>query len=291
MKILVTGSKGFTGQHLCRMASEQGFNVVQSTADIRQIKQIQDELLNNLPDAIIHLAGISNSQTRNAIELQEVNALGTRNLLESMQQLGMSKNRVIIASSSLVYARSDNILISEESEISPLGSYAKSKMEMEQIADGYCSKLQIIVMRPFNYTGPGQRSDFLVPKLVGYFARKHKTIPLGNTDVEREYNNIKMVCSAYLKTLHNGVTGEKYNICSGKAYSINRLIQLLSAITGHTIEVETRKELIRNGEPPRIAGDARKLLKMTGDLEEISITDTLLQMLDYKQLISMSERH
>ena len=73
----------------------------------------------------------------------------------------------------------------------------------------------------------------MIPKLVDHFARRAPAISLGNLDVEREFNDVQMVCAAYLQLLQHGEPGKTYNVCSGQPYTLQHVIDLLTRITGH----------------------------------------------------------
>jgi nucleoside-diphosphate-sugar epimerase len=154
-----------------------------------------------------------------------------------------------------------------------------SKLAMEHMAWTYLDKLPIVITRPFNYTGPGQAPQFLIPKLVSHFARRAPAIELGNLHVEREFNDVRMVCDAYLALLAHGVPGEVYNVCSGQPYTLQHVIGLLSAITGHAMEVTVNPAFVRANEVHRLCGSAAKLLACTGRLTVPTLEDTLRWML------------
>lgn len=130
---------------------------------------------------------------------------------------------------------------------------------MEEMAKTYFDKLPVIIARPFNYTGPGQRDNFLIPKLVKHFVQKQATIELGNLNVEREFNDVAMICDAYLALLQIGEPGETYNVCSGNARSLQDVVSTLTRITNHPIKIVINPDFIRSNEVHRMCGDAKKL--------------------------------
>jgi nucleoside-diphosphate-sugar epimerase len=140
--------------------------------------------------------------------------------------------------------------------------------------------LPIVITRPFNYTGPGQAPQFLIPKLVSHFARRAPAIELGNLHVEREFNDVRMVCDAYLALLAHGVPGEAYNVCSGQPYTLQHVIGVLSDITGHKLDVQVNPAFVRANEVHRLCGSPRKLSVCVGDLSAYGLANTLQWMLD-----------
>ena len=115
--------------------------------------------------------------------------------------------------------------------------------------------------------------------LRGAFAQRAAAIELGNLHVEREFNDVRMVCDAYLSLLHHGVSGEVYNVCSGQPYTLQHVIGLLSEMTGHTMDVRVNPAFVRANEVYRLCGSPDKLLACTGALIEYRLRDTLAWML------------
>ena len=65
----------------------------------------------------------------------------------------------------------------------------------------FADRFPIVVVRPFNYTGPGQREPYLVPKIVRHFAQRAPVIELGNIDSERDFLDVRTVADAYARLL------------------------------------------------------------------------------------------
>ena len=150
---------------------------------------------------------------------------------------------------------------------------------MEHMARTYLDRLPIVFSRPFNYTGAGQAANFLIPKLVNHFVRRAAGIELGNLNVEREFNDVRMVCAAYLSLLNKGEVGQTYNVCTGRSYTLQHIIELLSGITGHTLDVRVNPAFVRANEVHRLYGCPAKLLACTGALPQFELQDTLHWML------------
>jgi nucleoside-diphosphate-sugar epimerase len=154
---------------------------------------------------------------------------------------------------------------------------------MENMALTYQDQLPIVITRPFNYTGPGQHINFLIPKLVDHFVRRVDCVSLGNLQVEREFNDVRMVCNAYLALLQYGEVGEIYNVCSGQPYALASAIKALSELTGHEMKVEINQAYVRANELHRLCGSPLKLYSLMESrgltLRSPSLDDTLRSML------------
>jgi nucleoside-diphosphate-sugar epimerase len=119
----------------------------------------------------------------------------------------------------------------------------------------------------------------LIPKLVSHFVRRAEKIELGNLQVEREFNDVRMVCDAYLKLLDKGRPGEAYNVCSGQPHTLQHVITTLEKITNHRMDVQVNLAFVRANEVHRLCGSPKKLLDCVGTLDNTELEDTLRWML------------
>ena len=278
--MLVTGADGFTGVHFVKQAREAGYDVFEFNADLTNTLAVQNQVNAAAPDAVVHLAAISFVGHDKASAFYEVNVIGTLNLLDALLKLPKPPSRVLLASSANVYGNCEQSPILETQAPAPLNHYAMSKLAMEHLALTYVDRLPLFVVRPFNYTGPGQVESFVVPKIVAHFKNRATTVELGNLTVEREYNDVRMVTDAYLKLLDKAVVGQIYNICSSKTYTLHQVIDALTGLTGHQIDVVVNPAFVRANELHRLCGDATKLTQTIGAGGSIALRDTLRWMLE-----------
>jgi nucleoside-diphosphate-sugar epimerase len=135
-------------------------------------------------------------------------------------------------------------------------------------------------VRPFNYTGPGQREPYLVPKIVRHFARRSPVIELGNIDSERDFLDVRTVVDAYARLLAaDAAYGRTFNLCSGAGSSVRGLISTLEGVTGHRIEVRVNTAFVRPNEPRRFVGSPARIEGAIGKLLEVPLSRTLEDML------------
>jgi nucleoside-diphosphate-sugar epimerase len=283
MKILLTGSAGFTGLFFRKMALTAGHEVVDLQSDLLQAEQLMSEVLAVQPQAVLHLAGISFVGHENDTDFYSVNVIGSVNLLKALAALPTPPLKVLLASSANIYGNARNSPIDEMQAFAPVNHYAASKAAMEHMAANFQDQFPIIIARPFNYTGPGQSVDFLIPKLVANFKAKAPTLYLGNLHVEREFNDVRMVCAAYLALLNRPEAKseiEVFNICSGKTYTLQDVLNELTNITGHQIDVKINPAFVRANEVHQLCGNPQKLHAATGPLPNFSLKDTLKFMLE-----------
>lgn len=285
MKILLTGADGFTGRPFAKQAAAAGHEVVALRADLTDRQALHQEVLEVEPDAAVHLAAISFVGHADEAAFYAVNVLGTTNLLDALVQLPKRPARVLLASSANIYGNSEQSPLLETQPPAPVNHYAMSKLAMEYMARTYADRLDLVITRPFNYTGPGQDPNFVIPKLAQHFATRAPSVSLGNLHVEREFNDIRMVCDAYLLLLAHGVPGEAYNVCSGQPYTLQFVIDTFEQLTGHTMKVEVDPQFVRPNEVHRLCGSPDKLDRVASthgtSLATPSLQETLQDMLAY----------
>lgn len=281
--ILITGAKGFTGLYLQDAAKKLGLQVVALTSNLNDLPSLEKEVLTVKPDYVAHLAGISFVASKDHEAFYRVHALGSSNLLQALTKLEKAPKKVLLASSATVYGNSNNHLSEEGQILSPIDHYATSKVAMEEMAKTFFNRLPILIARPFNYTGVGQKGNFLIPKLVDHFAKRKPYIELGNLNIEREFNDVKMICDAYLKLLEFGNTNEIYNVCTGQARSLQFVMDTLKKITGHDIEIRVNPDFVRASEVHRMVGNPEKLNRLLSSnglsLQIPRLEDTFKSML------------
>ncbi len=282
-RLLLTGARGFTGQHLIPLAQEIGYEVSSLKANLNDAKALNQEVKDCLPDAVIHCAGISFVPSQDEEAFYRVHALGTSNLLKSLAQLSSKPTKILLASSATVYGNASITPTPETHPLIPIDHYAMSKVAMEEMAKTFYEELPIVIARPFNYTGPGQRGNFLIPKLIHHFSQRLPSIALGNLNVQREFNDVTTICEAYVSLLEHGQPGEVYNVGTGQIHSLLEVVEILQQITGHSIEIESNQNLIRTNEIQCMRSDPSKLMSLLKankiELTITSLTDTLNAML------------
>jgi Nucleoside-diphosphate-sugar epimerases len=290
-RVLVTGAAGFTGRHLCTHLRECGYRVfglveharVDSddlVADLLDAPALGAAIRTAAPDHVVHLAAIAFPGHAEAASIYRVNLTGTLTLLEALVREGFGRNRVLLPSTGTVYASSESGELLETAPLAPATHYAVSKLAMEHMARMYARSLPITVVRPFNYTGPGQHEPYLIPKIVRHFAERAATIELGNVDVIRDFLDVRSVVDVYQRLLNTpAAAGGTFNVCSGKGVAIRDLVAMLEELTGHRIAIRVNPKFVRPDEPRRIVGCSAKLHAIIGDLRTVPLATTLADML------------
>jgi nucleoside-diphosphate-sugar epimerase len=283
LKIFLTGAEGFTGRHFSERAAAARHEVVPMQADLTNREALEREVLAVEPEVVVHLAAISFVGHADSSAFYAVNVVGTTNLLEALTRLPSAPHRVLLASSANIYGNSEQSPLTESQQPAPVNHYAMSKLAMEHMARTFAERLNLVIARPFNYTGRGQDINFVIPKLAKHFAERADCIALGNLDVEREFNDVQMVCDAYLYLMEYGRPGEAYNVCSGQPHTLREVIGCFERLTNHHMDVEVNPAFVRKNEVHRLCGSPDKLnalLRDCGfDLAPPTLENTLARML------------
>lgn len=292
-RVLVTGRYGFTGRYVSRALLDAGWEVwggcshttkkmgpfdrVADLTDANAVAQLVNEVR---PDAVVHLAGNAFVGHGSVDDFYYVNLMGTRNLLEALSKGGHGKSGVVLASSANVYGNALVSPISENTPPAPANDYAVSKLAMEYVAKLFANHLPIVITRPFNYTGVGQDSKFLVPKIVSHFRKAAPRIELGNLNVARDFSDVRDVAAVYAALLNCRISGQTINICSGRAIALGDIIDMCKSITGHNIEVAVKPAFVRADEIKTLHGDPSRIEKLLDGAGRHRFEDTLGWMLE-----------
>lgn len=291
-RVLITGRYGFTGRYAAQELSNAGWDVWGLGAgpaavddrryvqgDLTDPASLQRAIAAVAPDAVLHLAAIAFVGHGSADDFYRVNLLGTRNLLQALVDTGYGQTSVVLSSSANIYGNSDRSPITETTPPRPVNDYAVSKLAMEHMAMLFADRLPITIARPFNYTGRGQDPKFLVPKIVSHFADRKPVIELGNTEIARDFSDVRDVARAYRLLLDAAPAGEVVNICSGVPTSLAQILSTCQDITGHEIDVQINPAFVRAQDVKTLTGDPAKLNGLTNIQGRVRFADTLAWML------------
>ncbi len=288
--ILITGIDSFTGKHLSVYLKNLGYDIYGTSyitekkdiyqCDIRKKEEILSILEKVKPNFIIHMAGISFPAHGNNQDFYEINTIGAINLLDALVELNLTPKKVILVSSATVYGNQGLELLDESLCPTPANHYGASKYAMESMAKNYFSKLNLIITRPFNYTGHGQPDHFLIPKIVKHFKEQSKSIELGNIDVSREFNGILYICEVYAKLLESNHSSKIVNLASNRGIKLLEVIEMMQEIAGYKIEVKINPKFVRKDEIKSLTGSNEKLFGLIGEVVQRDFKLTLKDMFE-----------
>jgi GDP-4-dehydro-6-deoxy-D-mannose reductase len=289
--VLITGITGFAGTHLAAHARAEGAAVIglsrSEGVDLGNVAVVKRTIGYARPDIIFHLAA-QTSGTDEA-QLRRSNVEGTRNVFEAAASLER-RPRILLAGSSAVYGRgpADGLPIPEEAELAPGGAYAESKAEQDRLAArlGRDLGLEVIRARAFNQTGPGERDAFVASSIARQIAEieaagRAPRIAIGRTDTVRDFSDVRDIVRGYWLAATKGVSGEVYNLCSGRGVSIQSILDTLLSLSPATIAVEQDAQRMRPSDVPVQVGDPSRAKRELGWEAQIPLERTLLDLLQY----------
>ena len=295
--VILTGGCGFIGSHLCELLIDKGYkvyvidnlysgkknnlpkskNIIFIKEDILNKKKISKKLKNIKIFAVFHLAAMADivPSIVDPEKYIDTNVMGTTKILEIAREK-KSKKFVYIASSSC-YGMPQKFPTSENSKIECEYPYALSKNIGEQITMHWKKiyKMNCNSIRLFNVYGPRSRTSGAYGAVFGVFlAQILKKFPLtvvGDGKQSRDFTYVTDVVEGIYKVFKQGKNGEIYNLGTGKASSINKIISLLN--------YKNRIKLpVRPGEPNKTLASINKIKKHLNWRPKININEGVSEM-------------
>lgn len=309
-KILVTGASGFVGTYLVREllnnSNHQIYAAVYGSGsslselipadhiysgDLSDYNFAADLIQKVAPDIVYQLAALSvvhNSEAK-AGQVLSANITIQYNILESVRQFAPHARVIAICSANEYGLVQENEMpISESAELRPLNPYAVSKVAQDMLAYQYflAYGLDVVRLRPFNHTGPGQTTDFIIPALAEQFASIKKTqkepvITVGNTESIRDFTDVRDMVKAYVLAADKCKSGEVYNIGYGKGSSVSEIISMFESVSGLQVKLTTQESQVRGADVPVLIADSSRFRSVTGWQPEIPFMETIKSVYNY----------
>ncbi|MCX7900262.1 MAG: NAD-dependent epimerase/dehydratase family protein, partial [Methylocystis sp.] len=294
-RIFLTGGAGFVGGHLAAalaaaypqakktMLLRPGEGVSHpafagAEADLVDEAAIDVLVARLKPDLVCHLAGqASIGDAARAAEMTwRVNFHGTFGLAAALARHA-PRAVTLFTSTAAVYGLSfrDGAL-SEEAPLRPLEVYSRSKVAAENaLADVLPEEAKLIIARPVNHSGPGQRGrSFVLSTFAAQIAaiesgRAAPRLKVGDLTKARDFLDVRDVVDAYMRLIARARQKTErvgiFNIGSGEARTIQSLLDELRARSKRRFEVEVDPALLRPSatDIPSIACSCAKLTSAT----------------------------
>lgn len=290
MRAFVTGGRGFVGRWLVAHLEACGDTVVARDAeiDVTDEEGVARAIDEAGADVVYHLAARTHvgDSWRDPLEVLRVNVLGTAAVLAAARRVAGTA-RVVVVSSAEVYGAvvPGELPVAEGAPLHPATPYAASKAAAEAVAlqawRGYGQ--HVVVARPFNHVGPGQAPTFAVPALACRILEARRTgsdeLPVGTVKTRRDFTDVRDVVRAYRLIAARAEPGGVYNVCSGRDVAISELAGRLMALCGVELRLVADPDLMRPVDVPVVRGDPSRVHAHTGWKPEISLDDTLRDVL------------
>lgn len=312
MKALITGIAGFVGSHLAEYIlynhpAVTVFGAVRTQSNIYNIEHIRKDislfdcnlmdplsvrkiLTETKPDLIFHLAAQSYvaDSWKDPAGTFSNNLFGQLNVFEGVKALGLSAHILVAGSSEEYGSVYENEPIKEDNSLRPVSPYAASKVGQDFLGYQYFNNfgMHIIRTRAFNHSGPRRGEQFAESNFAKQLAeislgRREHVIYVGNLTPKRDFTDVRDIVRAYWLALDNGTPGDVYNICSGKAYSIQEILDKLLIVSDMKVQVKEDPARFRPSDTPILIGDNTKLKNKTGWTPQIPFKQTLRDIFQY----------
>ena len=312
MRLLITGITGFVGSHLAEFALDHGAAVYGSCrwrsktenidhlqgridlieSDLRDLSSVRSLVETARPDCIVHLAAQSHvaASWDTPAETLYTNVIGQVNLLEAIRSHREAAPRFLVIGSSEEYGLvlKDELPVKETNPLRPLSPYAVSKVTQDLMGYQYFQSygLPIVRARAFNHEGPRRGDVFatssfarqIVEMEVGF---REPVLHVGDLEVQRDYTDVRDIVRGYWRLLKDGEPGEVYNLCSGRAWTIRAVLNLLLGEAKVRPVVREDPARLRPSDVPLVVGDGTKIRRAVGWEAGIPFEKTLSDVLAY----------
>jgi GDP-4-dehydro-6-deoxy-D-mannose reductase len=280
------------GQHISAILPNTiALNDAGKPVDLLDLTHLQHAVDRLEFDTVIHLAAQSfvPESFANPKRTFDINFIGTFNLLSALKAKGFT-GKVLFVSSADVYGKvaEQNLPVTELQLPKPGNPYAVSKLAAEALCYQWfeSEKMPIIIARPFNHIGPGQRECFAISSFAKQvmeikYGKRQAKIEVGDIDVTRDFTDVRDIVLAYQKLLLQGKPGEIYNICSGVEHSLRSLLEKLLSLGKVEAQIVQDPQRMRRSDQQRVCGSFAKLQNDTKWQPMVAMQQTLNDLLDF----------
>ena len=294
---LITGGAGFIGSSLSERLIKEGNKVVAIDnfcdfysdkvkennvkeliknpnfklyrKDIRDRQAIKEIFEENNIDIVMHLAAMAGVRPsiENPCYYQEVNCMGTQNILEEMKVHNV-KN-LVMASSSSVYGNCKEVPFREDMIVDfAISPYAATKKANEVMTHVYHKlfDFNVIMLRFFTVYGPKQRPDLAINKFTRLMLNNEEIPMFGDGSTSRDYTYIDDIVDGIIKscnyTLNNKDVYEILNLGNSSPVSLKEMINTIAKTLG--VEAKIKQLPMQPGDVDRTFADVSKAKKLIG---------------------------
>lgn len=310
----ITGGAGFIGSTLSEKLLEEGNKVVvidnfcnfynpkikennvkellknenfklyrEDIRDRQAVKKIFDE---NKIDVVMSLAAMAGVRPsiENPILYQEVNCLGTQNILEEMKSHNVKNG--VFASSSSVYGNCKEVPFREDMIVDfAISPYAATKKANEVMTHVYHKlyDINIIMLRFFTVYGPKQRPDLAINKFTRLML-EDKEIPMfGDGNTSRDYTYVDDIVNGIIKsceyTLNNKNVYEILNIGNSSPTSLKEMIDTIAKVLN--VNPKVNRLPMQPGDVDRTYADISKAKELIGYEPETTFEEGIKKFVNW----------
>ena len=260
MRCTILGGGGFIGSHLSETLINLGYSVTvldrSQARYLEKIKQagakvISGDFLNVYDlksslvgsDVLYHLISTTVPQTANNDPLfdAETNLLGTVKLLQEAKKAQV-KRIVFTSSGGTVYGIPKEVPIRETHPTEPISAYGVSKLSIEKYLHlyGVLYGMEYCILRIANAYGERQpitETQGVIPAFLGKVINGEPIDIWGDGTIVRDYVHVQDIVNALIAAVNYKESAGIFNIGSGKGYSLNELVEIVTKVTEKSIQV------------------------------------------------------
>ena len=294
---LITGAAGFIGSHLADKLLNEGNKVIVVDnfcdfynpeikennvkhnlskhnykwyrAEIRDRDELAKVFNENKIDVVMHLAAMAGVRPSidNPIYYQEVNCMGTQNILEEMKLHNIKK--LVMASSSSVYGNCKEVPFNENMIVDfAISPYAATKKANEVMTHVYHKlfDFNVIMLRFFTVFGPRQRPDLAINKFTRLMLNDEPIPMFGDGTTSRDYTYIDDIVDGIIKSCNyvenNKDVYEILNLGNSSPVSLKEMINTIAEVLNKTPNIQELP--MQPGDVERTFADISKAKKLIG---------------------------
>ncbi len=264
MKYLVTGGAGFIGSNIVSELLAQGYEVrvldnfatgkrenilplmknekmTMIEGDLRSFHTVRAAVKG--VDYILHQGALPSvpRSINDPITSNDVNILGTLNILEAAKEFGVK--RVVCASSSSIYGNSETLPKIEVMPVNPLSPYALTKYAQERYCQIFTEiyGLETVSLRYFNVFGPNQdptsQYSAVIPKFIRLIMAGKEPVIYGDGTQSRDFTFVENNVWANIQAcVAPEAAGKVINVACGERYTLIELVEKINEILGTNVE-------------------------------------------------------
>ena len=299
MRILMTGSSGFIGQHLAPRL-EKDHEVYHLKSDLLDFDNVKKEVNEFQPEVIVHLAARTEVEKSfyEQTTFSQINYVGSVNLIEAASRVPALKN-FVFASTMEVYGWqpiSDEIKIKgspkefiafdENTVPNPNAPYAVAKYGVEKYLEyaHRCLDLPFTAIRQTNCYGRKDNDFFVTEQFISQMLLNPHEVEFGYAEPYRNFIYISDMLDAWMEVItkpHLVNTGKILTIGPDNPIKIKDYADLIAKKIGWSGQIHWGKKLHRPGEIYWLNSNHNLITKLTGWQPKVSLSDGLDKTIEF----------
>lgn len=254
--------------------------------DIRDKDLLEKIFTENKIDVVIHLAAMAGVRPsiENPLLYQDVNCMGTQNILELMKEHNVKK--LVMASSSSVYGNNKTVPFKETDIVDyAISPYAATKKANEVMTHVYHKlfDFNVIMLRFFTVFGPRQRPDLAINKFTRLMLDGEKIPMFGDGSTSRDYTYIDDIISGIKKSINYVETKQSVyeiiNLGNSSPITLKEMITIIGEVLEITPDIQ--KFSMQPGDVNRTYADITKAKELLGYEPKTTFKEGIQKFVDW----------